>query len=154
MDAFSAVKTSLDTAKTAVKGLIKIEASKEVAEALEKLQDANEKLFDMRDTLFNLQQENQNLKTELQEKEDWEKKKADYELVETEAGAILYAYTGEPKHFACPVCIESKKEIHPLQPKNNKESSLMECKACDKQFRRLPYTPQPPKRIIQSKGWT
>src|SRR5882672_6926269 len=40
--------------------------------------------------------------------------KSQYELLEIEGGAVIYAFTGFPKHYVCPHCF-AKDILHALQ---------------------------------------
>ena len=53
---------------------------------------------------FRLQTENDQLCQQLKEKEGWESQKSQYHLQETSGGAIVYVFSGAPKHYACTNC--------------------------------------------------
>ena len=55
-----------------------------------------------------------------------------YELLELEGGAVVYAFTGFPKHYACPHCF-AKHVIHALQYRRI-GSGYFECPGCKTSF--------------------
>jgi hypothetical protein len=54
--------------------------------------------------MFRLQAENEQLRQQLKAKEDWENQKSQYQLEQTAGGAVVWVFTGAPKHYACPSC--------------------------------------------------
>ena len=105
-----------------------------IHEALSKLGAAHDAMFALREKLSDLQDKNERLKGEVKALADWETRKAAYKLVTTAGGSIIWEFQGEPKYYACPVCLESKKEIHPLQGNTW-------CKNCNSRFAFNPHTP-------------
>ena len=55
-----------------------------------------------------------------------------YELLELEGGAVVYAFTGFPKHYACPHCF-AKHVRHALQYRRI-GSGYFECPGCKTSF--------------------
>jgi transposase-like protein len=55
-----------------------------------------------------------------------------YELLELEGGAVVYAFTGFPKHYACPHCF-AKHVKHALQYRRI-GSGYFECPGCKTSF--------------------
>ena len=67
-------------------------------------------------------------------------RKRNYVLAETPTGSFVYrlkddAYTGEPAHYACPVCFETD-QIVPLQPIYS--GRMLECPSCQWSYRLEP----------------
>jgi transposase-like protein len=58
--------------------------------------------------------------------------KSQYELLELEGGAVVYAFTGFPKHYACPHCL-AKHVMHALQYRRI-GSGYFECPGCKTSF--------------------
>lgn len=141
---FSLMNSSLGAVKHALEAAIKAGAAKDVVEALRRVEEVYSQLFDLNGKLLILQQENESLRKELQAKDDWEKRKAQYDLTRTEGGAMVWSSKEEPKHYACPNCLESKKEIHILQDANDAYTGHFECKQCknDYQIRREKSLPK------------
>ena len=54
--------------------------------------------------------------------------KSQYELLELEGGAVVYAFTGFPKHYVCPHCFV-KHVMHALQYRRI-GSGYFECPGC------------------------
>ena len=61
-----------------------------------------------------------------------------YELLELEGGAVVYAFTGFPKHYACPHCF-AKHVMHALQYRRI-GSGYFECPGCKASFPVKPST--------------
>ena len=55
-----------------------------------------------------------------------------YKLLELEGGAFVYAFTGFPKHYACPHCF-AKHVIHALQYRRI-GPGYFECPGCKTSF--------------------
>lgn len=122
--------------KDAISDLIDAKASEsakdKVAAIKDQLGGVQDTLFTLRETLGSLQDENDRLRTELAEVESWSKRAAQYELTQAGGGAFVYRFIGQPQHFACPRCFESK-EIHILQPTKH-YSGQFPCPKCEKTF--------------------
>jgi cell division septum initiation protein DivIVA len=69
-----------------------------VREALHRLQSENTAL----------RQENAQLRQQLKTTEDWEHQQAQYQREQTEGGAVVYVFTGTPKHYVCPSCFSQQ----------------------------------------------
>jgi hypothetical protein len=120
----------------------KIEAAtrEKISEVLERLGTVQDTLFYLREELSRLQIENFELKEKLNAAEDWKGKLAEYELKETQGGAVVYQFRGNPTHYVCPSCL-NKKEIHILQDRRV-GSGIFDCPGCSKTFpiKRKNYT--------------
>ena len=55
-----------------------------------------------------------------------------YELLELGGGAVVYAFTGFPKHYACPHCF-AKQVMHALQYRRI-GPGYFECPGCKTSF--------------------
>jgi len=55
-----------------------------------------------------------------------------YELLELNGGAVVYAFRGFPKHYACPHCF-AKHVVHALQYRRI-GSGYFECPGCKTSF--------------------
>jgi hypothetical protein len=102
--AYSGLKFAKDALQVALGYKIETETRTQISLALEKLSTAQDTLFELREELFRLQSENEQLRGELKAQQDWQVEKAKYQLQQTVGGAVVYAYSGTPKHFACPSC--------------------------------------------------
>ena len=58
--------------------------------------------------------------------------KSQYELLEIEGGAVIYAFTGFPKHYICPQCF-AKDIMHALQYRRI-GAGYFECPGCKTSF--------------------
>ncbi len=58
--------------------------------------------------------------------------KSQYERIEIEGGAVIYAFTGFPKHYVCPHCF-AKDIIHALQYRRI-GAGYFECPGCKTSF--------------------
>jgi hypothetical protein len=117
--AIGAAYTGLKFAKEVFTGLlnakVESEAREKIDAALSRVADAQDALFALRDESIKLQSENEALRKEIARHEDWKSKISQYALTKTEGGSVLYAFNGEPEHYACPACVSSKQEIQILQ---------------------------------------
>lgn len=130
--AVEGLKIAKDSVTALIAGKVEIESQGKILTALEKLSEAQNTLFIMRDEMFALQDANRKLTIELEKQQLWKSKIESYELIETPGGAIVYSFKGEPKHFACPSCINNFK-IEPLQD-NRTNSGKFRCVACRAEF--------------------
>jgi len=112
--ALSAFKAVKDLGKVIYDAQVDAAFKEKVREVLEKIDGAQATLYELRDELLNVQTENLSLKGQLADATDWKAQQAQYKLVETEGGAIVYEFNGDPKHYACPNCMTAKR-ITPLQ---------------------------------------
>ena len=108
------------------------EARKKITEAQAKLGEAQDILFKLREELFNLQTANNQLKQDLAESQSWQAKANNYELKKTIGDAVVYKFKGEPEHFACPSCYNSK-QIQILQTKRS-YSGHYGCPGCKSEY--------------------
>jgi hypothetical protein len=94
------------------------------------MDDVRDRLVQFVSAQVELIQETAALKAKVAEAEDWKSRRAQYSLHQTAVGGFVLAYTaGEPKHFACLTCAESKKEVHPLQ-QGDEYTGTHSCAAC------------------------
>lgn len=135
--AISTTYEGIKTCKALFQGILdkKIddEVGKRAEEIISKLGNAQDTLFSMRDTLFKLQEENKKLCEQIEQSNKWETRRGEYTLVETDGGAIVYQYQGDPKHYACPSCIENNKAIQILQD-NRTGSGKYRCVSCSAEY--------------------
>lgn len=145
--AITAIRFAKDTVQTFVDSKIEAESQTKVSAVLEKLTDAQGSIYDMRDEMFRLQSENQQLHRDIRARDDWDARKAQYSLQRTVGGAVIYVSAAEPKHCACPVCIE-RHEVQILQPRG----VLLDCPSCKATYQASPYrdTPIRVERAISS----
>jgi len=126
----------IKAAKELVGGLIDAKADAEaknrIYEAQAKLGNVQDALFSMREEMFALQDENKTLRAQIAEFGAWDAKAKEYELTTTQGGAVVYRFKGQPEHYACPSCFQSK-QIHILQT-TRKISGHFMCTGCDKAF--------------------
>ncbi|WP_286694593.1 hypothetical protein [Spongiibacter sp. UBA1325] len=108
------------------------EAKEKIDLVLQKLGDAQDTLFSMREELFRLQEENERLRRQAASMAQWDEIKSRYILQSTEGGAIVYVSTGDPQHYACPSCFNSK-ELHFLQDRHVM-SGEFKCTGCDSTY--------------------
>jgi hypothetical protein len=109
-------------------------AREKVLAAEASLGEAQDILFNLRAEVSELQQQNTNLRRQLAKREIWIACLAAYDIVKTPGGAIVYASKSSLKHYACPTCIESKREIQVLQD-NSDETGEFTCPSCTSAFR-------------------
>lgn len=131
--AYTSVKFIKEMLSAFLNAKIELAAQEKINEALEKLGTVQDTLFYLREELNELQTENYELKEKLKAAEDWGAKAARYELKETEGGAIVYWFKGEPGHYICPNCV-NKKEVQILQGRKGSMSGDLKCPGCNKEF--------------------
>jgi hypothetical protein len=141
--AYQGLKFGKEVFETLSKGAVQAEAQQKILTALEKLSDAQAAMFDMRDELFKLQEANAKLRKDAEELESWEKIFAGYALTTTTGGAVVYVFSGDPAHFACPSCAH-KKKLEFLQD-NRTMSGKFRCVGCEAEYpinpiKRMPRT--------------
>jgi predicted RNA-binding Zn-ribbon protein involved in translation (DUF1610 family) len=146
--AYNGLKFAKDSLTTVIQGKIEVEAQAKVMAALEKLGAAQDALFEMRDELFSLQTENARLKQALEDNNAWKDRFASYELTKTAGGAVVYRFKGQPEHFACPSCTNSRK-LEVLQD-NRTMSGKYRCTACKAEYPIEPRENPPPIRYPHS----
>ncbi len=139
--------TSLRTAKETGKALLDLKIDAEVrlkvSDMLDRLGETQDRLFQLRDDLDNIQSDNRELREQLAAAADWDSRLGQYALVETEGGAVVYESTFDPKHYACPSCVENR-TIHILQDMRRYAGTFV-CPKCDKHFpiRKAQQAPRP-----------
>ena len=131
--AYTGVKFIKDLLSGILSAKVEGVAKEKINEAVEKLGTVQDSLFYLREELSQLQTENHELKEKLKAAEDWKAKLAEYELKQTEGGAVVYGFKGEPRHYICPNCL-NKKEVQILQGRKDSMSSNLRCPGCDKDF--------------------
>lgn len=126
----------LKAAKEIIGGLLEtkidIEVKAKIIEIQNKLGETQDTLFGLREELFKLQEANYKLNKELESIQSWQAKVDQYELSKTNGGAVVYKFKGQPEHFACPSCFNSK-QVHILQT-NRTFSGKYRCTGCDNEF--------------------
>jgi regulator of replication initiation timing len=131
--AYTGVKFIRESLSAILNARIETAAKEKVNEVLERLGAVQDTLFYVRDELGHLQTENLELREKLKAAEDWKAKLAEYELKETQGGAIVFQFKGEPRHYICPSCM-NKKEVQILQRRKDSMSGDFECPGCNKYF--------------------
>lgn len=148
----TAAYNGLKTAKDIFTGFsnLKLETKslEQINEAVKKVGEAQDAIFVLREELFRLQEENNKLRKSLDEKEFWEERIGNYELVTTQGGAVVYKSKGEPNHYICPSCTQSR-EIHILQDRRV-VAGIYECTNCNSTF---PVDPVKRTKSIEFTGW-
>jgi predicted RNA-binding Zn-ribbon protein involved in translation (DUF1610 family) len=131
--AYAGIKAIKEVFSVVLAAKIDVEAQGKVTDALKQLGDVQDNLFTIREKLSNLQEENIALKQSLSEKKAFDLKLSQYVLEETSGGAIVYQFSGNPLHYACPSCIAAKKEFHILQDMR-RMTGIYECPSCKSIF--------------------
>jgi predicted RNA-binding Zn-ribbon protein involved in translation (DUF1610 family) len=143
--AYNGLKVGKEILTSLLEAKIESEAKAKVNEALSRLGTVQDTLFELREESFRLQSENEALRKQLTQYENWEKQFTQYALQKTPGGGIVYAFKGQPEHFACPSCI-NKREIQILQD-NRTMSGKFRCPGCENEFPVNPKRDPPPYRI-------
>lgn len=141
MAAWEGIKATKEILGTALKATADFKAKEEILTAQEKIGDVQDRLFELRDQLNQLQNEKRDLADKLREAEAWAEKVGQFELAKASGGAIAYKFKGEPVHYACPSCLNSK-QIQPLQF-NNAWSGVFTCQGCKANYQLEPTRPMP-----------
>src|SRR6266849_5835849 len=94
-------------------------------------------LYDLREELFRLQSENQDLRQQLKAQKDWQTQKSQYQLEKTAGGAMVYAFTGTPQHYACPSCFA--KEVIQILQDRRVMAGVFDCPGCKADYPVNPY---------------
>ena len=136
--AIASVKALKDILQSVVNLKIDSDTLSRINEAQHQVANLLGALLDTQGDLFALQNETQDLRRQIQIQEAWDKRKARYRITETDGGAVVYEcvaydYENEPKHYACPRCIE-KLTIQILQVMEDRDSGLFECPDCKKTY--------------------
>lgn len=130
--AYEGLKLGKELLKSVYNSKVEADAKEKIDQVLHKLGEAQDALFSMREELFRLQEDNQNLRKAADLEERWAAKVGNYSLVQTSGGAVVYKYSGEPAHYACPACIE-KRTIQILQD-NRTARGKFRCVACSAEY--------------------
>ena len=130
--AYEGLKLGKELLRSVYNSKVEADAKEKIDQVLHQLGEAQDALFSMREELFRLQEENQNLRKAADSEERWADKFASYALAQTSGGAIVYQYSGEPAHYACPACIE-KRTIQILQD-NRTASGKFRCVSCSAEY--------------------
>lgn len=145
--AYQGLKAAKDILGALFDAKVDAEAKPKILEALQKLGEAQDTLFALREELFSLQATNNQLRQEISDSKSWQAKAGQYELVKTTGGAVVYRFTGQPEHFACPSCFNSK-QIQILQT-NRTISGKYRCTGCTSEFPVDPHSSHTP-RVFRS----
>jgi hypothetical protein len=145
--AYAGLKAGKELLTAVLETKIESESRARIAEALTKLGQAQDTLFELREELFRLQSENEGFRQQLAAADDWKQRLSQYSLQKTSGGAVVYAFGGQPEHFACPACI-SKRELHILQDGRNAAGSFT-CPGCKSSFPVRPSQRLSPGRAIE-----
>jgi hypothetical protein len=90
-----------------------------------------EELHCLQQENIELRRKNEELSRKLKEKEVWEDRKKRYEIFKANGG-VVWLYTGNPQHYACPSCFE-KENIQILQDQDN-VAGTFKCPGCKEHF--------------------
>lgn len=133
-----------DLVKVGFDAKVDAKASDKVIEAMGRLGTASDTLYALRDELFRLQTENTELKRLADDRQAFDARIAKYELTKTAGGAVVWRYTEQPEHYACPVCLNAKR-IEILQD-NRTLSGKYRCtvKECGAEYPIDPFRPMKP----------
>jgi len=150
--AYQGLKAAKDILGVVFDAKVDAEAKPKVLEAMQKLGDAQDALFALREELFSLQEANNALRQEISESKSWQSKADQYELTKTAGEAVVYKFKGQPEHFACPSCFNTK-AIHILQT-NRTLSGKYRCTGCSSEFPVDPQKKANPIPISRGGTWT
>lgn len=131
--AYTALQFIRDSMTLAVGAKIDEGARAKIHAAMDQITKLQDGLFHTQQQLLSLQQENESLKRELTGVEAWDSRAAQYTLVSTPGTAMVYHFSGEPAHYACPNCFETRR-ISILQDRRVVSGSW-DCPSCSKSFR-------------------
>ncbi len=134
---YTSLKFIKDSLEVMLSYKIDIESQSRINAALKEVGTIQDTLFHTREELFRLQTENEQLRQELKAKEGWENQKSQYQLEDTAGGATVYAFTGTPKHYACPSCF-TKATIQILQDRRV-IGGIFDCPSCRTPYKVNPY---------------
>lgn len=138
--AITALKTVRDIVKVGIDAKADAQAQARVIEVMEKLGVAQDTLYELRDELFRLQGEVERLTREADDRGKLDERLNQYSLFQSEHGATVYKFNGQPSHYACPACI-NKKRIEILQKGSSKTHK---CPSCNATF----FITEPPARAV------
>lgn len=131
--AYTALKLMRESMSIAISAKIDEQARAKIQSAMDQITNLQDGLFNAQQQLLSLQQENESLKRELSTVEAWDARSSKYSLVQAPGTAMVYSFSGEPAHYACPNCFETHR-ISILQDRHV-ASGAWECPACDQTFR-------------------
>ena len=130
--AYTALQFMRDSMSLALNAKIDEEARSKIHAAMDQITKLQDGLFHSQQQLLELQQINESLRKELAAVSSWDERVKQYSLVQAPGKAMVYEFSGQPHHYACPVCFE-RKIITPLQD-GKSFTGMFSCKACDKDF--------------------
>ncbi|MBD9437959.1 hypothetical protein IB223_17810 [Pseudoxanthomonas sp. PXM03] len=130
--AYTALQFMRDSMSLALNAKIDEEARAKIHAAMDQITKLQDGLFHTQQQLLALQQTNEALRKELATMSAWEDRTSEYKLVQAPGRAVVYQYSGEPRHYACPTCYESRK-ISPLQDMKQPNGDFW-CATCNKNF--------------------
>lgn len=116
----------------AINSKIDEEARSKIHSALDQVAGLHDMLFHTQQQLLGLQQENADLKRQVAAAQSWEQRAAQYSLVKSSGRALVYRFSGQPEHYACPNCFETSR-ISILQDRGV-AAGLWDCPACSQSF--------------------
>lgn len=135
----AAVGTGVSTANKAVslfRDIKSLFSEGKQEEALGPINDAEQKVSDLLTALMDiqvnalqLQEDNRRLNEELRTQADWNERLKEYVKVQTEGGGVVYKHIGDIGEYVCPVCIETRNGMFPLQDQNTVGGNS-QCPAC------------------------
>jgi hypothetical protein len=150
--AYEGLKIGKTLLKSVYDSKVEADSKEKIDQVMSQLGDAQDTLFAMREELFRLQTENEEFRRKQSDEQKWDDKVSQYKLVKTAGGAVVYQFTGEPEHYACPSCIE-KKSLQIIQD-NRTMSGKYRCVACESEFPVNQKQKMPQQLIPDSGGWT
>jgi NAD-dependent SIR2 family protein deacetylase len=121
-----------DSMSLALNAKIDEEARAKIHAAMDQITQLQDGLFHTQQQLLTLQQKNESLRKELAAMSAWEDRAAQYQLVQSPGRAVVYHFSGQPEHYACPTCFENQR-ISPLQDMKQ-PNGVFWCAYCDKNF--------------------
>jgi hypothetical protein len=131
--AYTALQFIRDSMTLAVGAKVDEQTRAKIHAAMDHITTLQDGLFHTQQQLLSLQQENDSLKRELFSAAAWDSRANQYTLVSTPGRAMVYQFSGQPAHYACPNCYETKR-ISVLQDRGVM-SGAWDCPACSKSFR-------------------
>jgi predicted RNA-binding Zn-ribbon protein involved in translation (DUF1610 family) len=130
--AYQGLKAAKEILGTLFDAKVDAESRPKILEAHGKLGEVQDALFMLRERLAELQQERDQLRDELATAKNWSDRAAQYELASTPGSAVVFRFTEQPEHFACPSCF-NKAEVQILQD-NRVMAGTYRCPGCEAQF--------------------
>jgi predicted RNA-binding Zn-ribbon protein involved in translation (DUF1610 family) len=130
--AYQSIKSGKEILTAIYEAKVDFDSKPKVHEALNNLGEALDSLYILREDLFKLQDENRTLKQKLENYDSWLNKADQYELVKTTGEAVVYKYKGQPEHYACPGCFNSK--LIQILQNNRTSSGKYRCTGCGSEF--------------------